>query len=122
NMNRVVKGDTYRFTVITNSLIRIEEDSTGKFEDRPTQTVVNRDFSNPDVKVIFDNNEHKVEIITESFHLYYNGGKLSPESLYIDASKAHSLYQNRWYFGSDNDQRHQNLKGTTRTLDHADGE
>ena len=122
NMNRVVKGDTYRFTVITNSLIRIEEDSTGKFEDRPTQTVVNRDFSNPDVKVIFDNNEHKVEIITESFHLYYNGGKLSPESLYIDTSKAHSLYQNRWYFGSDNDQRHQNLKGTTRTLDHADGE
>lgn len=121
-MNKVVTGDTYRFTVITDSLIRLEEDPAGKFEDRPSQTVVNRDFDEPKVKVISDNNGHKLEIITDSFHLYYDGGKFTPESLYIDAAKAHALYQNRWYFGTNNDERHQNLKGTTRTLDHADGQ
>lgn len=120
-MNKIVKGFNYRFTVITESLVRIEEDQSGEFENRQTQTVVNRDFDDPKVNVIRDNNGHKIEIMTDSFHLYYDGGKFSPDTLYIDVAKAHSLYQNRWYFGANNDGRHQNLKGTTRTLDHADG-
>lgn len=120
-MNKIVEGDTYRFTVITNDLIRIEEDEKGEFEDRPTVTVLNRNFSNPEVEVIRNNNGHLVEIITPGFHLYYDGGKFTPDSLYIDINKAYSLYQNRWYFGTENDGRHKNLKGTTRTLDHADG-
>ena len=120
-MNKIVEGDTYRFTVITNDLIRIEEDEKGEFEDRPTVTVLNRNFSNPEVEVIRNNNGHLVEIITPGFHLYYDGGKFTPDSLYIDINKAYSLYQNRWYFGTENDGRHKNLKGTARTLDHADG-
>lgn len=28
-MNKIIKGDTYRFTVITDSLIRIEQDNSG---------------------------------------------------------------------------------------------
>ncbi|CAJ1195445.1 hypothetical protein CPR19088_GLDEOEPO_02390 [Companilactobacillus paralimentarius] len=35
-MSKVIAGKTYRFTVITDNLLRIEEDTTGKFEDRPT--------------------------------------------------------------------------------------
>lgn len=120
-MNKIVTGDTYRFTVITDSLVRLEEDPTGKFEDRPSKAVLDRNFADVKADVVENSNGHKLQIITDSFHLYYDGGKFSPESLYVDVKKAHSLYQNRWYFGGDNDGRQQNLKGTTRTLDHADG-
>ncbi|MFC6177051.1 TIM-barrel domain-containing protein [Companilactobacillus huachuanensis] len=120
-MNRVVVGKTYRFTVITDYLLRIEEDDTGKFEDRPTQTVLNRDFDEPEVGVLRNSNGHEVEIDTKGFHLYYDGGNFSAESLYIDIKKAYSVYQNRWYFGEDNDDHQQNLLGTVRTLDHANG-
>lgn len=121
-MEKIVEGDGYRFTVITDYLLRIEEDPQNQFEDRPTVTVVNRNFGNPSVEVLKNNNGHKVEIVTPGFHLYYDGGKFTPDTLYVDVKKAHSLYQNRWYFGADNDGRHKNLKGTARTLDHADGE
>lgn len=41
-MNKIIKGDTYRFTVITDSLIRIEQDNSGIFEDHPTTAVLHR--------------------------------------------------------------------------------
>lgn len=121
-MNKIIQGMTYRFTVITDHLLRIEEDKTGKFEDRPTQTVLNRDFGSPEVEVIHDSNGHELEIITKGFHLYYDGGEFSSESLYIDINRAYATYQNRWYFGADNDDHNRNLKGTIRTLDKIDGE
>ena len=40
----IVSGGTYRFTVLTESLIRIELDEEGKFEDRASQTVFFRDL------------------------------------------------------------------------------
>ena len=44
----VVKGDKYRFTVLTPMLMRIEYDNDGVFEDRATKTVVNRYFDEVD--------------------------------------------------------------------------
>lgn len=120
-MNKIVTGDTYRFTVITDDLLRIEQDESGKFEDRPTTLAINRNFAHPKAEVLKNHNGHLIEIITSGFHLYYDGGNFAPDTLYIDVTKAHSLYQNRWYYGSDNDNRHKNLKGTARTLDHANG-
>ena len=40
----VVKGDKYRITVLTEGLLRLEYSEDGVFEDRATQTVLNRDF------------------------------------------------------------------------------
>lgn len=120
-MNKVITSKICRFTVITANLLRIEEDRTGRFEDRPTQTVIDRDFDVPDVEIIRNNNGHEIEIETDGFHLYYDGGELSAETLYIDIKRAYSTYQNRWYFGADNDDHNQNLRGTVRTLDRADG-
>lgn len=120
-MEKSIKGNGYRFTVITDDLVRIEEDFTNQFEDGCTTTVENRHFGHPQVQILKNHNGHKIEIITSGFHLYYDGGKFTADTLYIDVTKAHSLYQNRWYFGTDNDARHKNLKGTARTLDHADG-
>lgn len=48
----VVKGDKYRFTILTPSLIRMEYNENGAFEDRATQIVTNRDFEVPEYKVI----------------------------------------------------------------------
>ena len=43
-MNEIIKGKTYRFTVITNSLIRLEQSDDGHFEDRPTTAILHRNF------------------------------------------------------------------------------
>ncbi|MFT8878809.1 MAG: TIM-barrel domain-containing protein [Oenococcus sp.] len=117
-MDKKIVGETYRFTVITDFLIRIEEDPLGHFEDRPTQTVVDRNFGHPKIDVIHNQNGHVLEIVTPGCHLYYNGGRFAPDTLFIDVAKAHSLFQNRWFFGVNNNN---NLKGTARTLDSADG-
>ena len=55
-MNYIVKGNTYRFTVITNSLIRVEESSNDQFEDRPTTAILNRDFASPEPEVLKNHN------------------------------------------------------------------
>lgn len=120
-MNLIIKGNDYRFTVITNSLIRIEYDPLSKFEDRKTTTVINRDFSTPEAKVIKNHNHHIIEIDTDSFHLYYDGGKFTADSLYVDIKKAQELHVSRWYFNSDNAEGNNNLKGTARTLDRSNG-
>lgn len=120
-MNYIVKGNTYRFTVITNSLIRIEESSNVQFEDRPTTAILNRDFASPEPEVLKNHNGHVVEIITPAFHLYYDGGQFSPENLYADIKVAQALHVSRWYFDNKNAEGTNNLKGTARTLDGADG-
>lgn len=120
-MNSIVKGKTYRFTVITNSLIRIEENINGHFEDRPTTAIQNRNFASPEPKILKNHNGHEVEIITPALHLYYDGGQLSPESLYADIKVAQNLHVSRWYFDNKNAEGTNNLKGTARTLDRADG-
>ena len=39
-----IQGDKYRFTLLTPCLIRMEYREDGKFEDRPTQIVWNRNL------------------------------------------------------------------------------
>ena len=58
NAAAVVCGDKYRFTVLTNKLIRIEYNADGVFEDRATQVVVNRMFDKPEF-VVEENEERQ---------------------------------------------------------------
>ena len=44
----MIQGENYRITVLTESLLRLEYSRDGIFEDRATQTVINRDF--PDLQ------------------------------------------------------------------------
>lgn len=120
-MNHIVEGKNYRFTVITDSLIRIEQNVNGKFEDRPTTAIINRNFDEPNVKVLKNHNKHLLELITNSFHLYYDGGPFSSDTLYADIKKVKDLHVSRWYFNSNNAEGTHNLMGTARTLDRADG-
>ena len=65
----IVKGGI-RITVITPCLVRVEEQSKGKFCDEPTQSVWFRDFceSGFDVK----ENGGKIEIKTEKVTFVYS--------------------------------------------------
>lgn len=111
----VVQGATYRFTLLTSKLIRIEYAADGLFEDHPTQTVLNRQFAVPEFRVIED--DKQLQIITEHLHLYYLKGEFNSSSLYIDLKGQFSEWGSRWYFG----EQPETLKGTYRTLDLADG-
>ncbi|WP_410502923.1 glycoside hydrolase family 31 protein [Exiguobacterium acetylicum] len=111
----IIQGDVYRFTVLTSRMIRLEYAADGQFEDRPTQTVFNRDFPVPAYRIV--ENEEELQIITEHVHLHYTKGPFAANTLYIDVLGNFSTYYSRYTFGGPL----RTLKGTARTLDHADG-
>ena len=113
-----IAGDKYRFTVLTDRMIRIEYNEDGIFEDRATQIVVNRDFEVPDFELKKD--DEKIEIVTEYMTLiYYTGRKFTPNSLFAKFRGKNANSINDWRYGDGNKK---NLKGTARTLDEANGE
>ena len=69
NPKSIVKGDKYRFTVLTENLIRLEYSENGIFEDRATEHVFNRRLDVPKFQVIED--ASTVTIVTEVFKLIY---------------------------------------------------
>lgn len=118
NDNQIV-GSDYRFTILSDRLIRMEYQVDGHFEDRLTQTVQNRDFKCPDYTMIYDEQGFLIQIETDFFHLYYRGGEFNGETLFIDSKYNYGTHYNRWHYG---DVDEKNLLGTARTLDKADGE
>ncbi|WP_368646248.1 TIM-barrel domain-containing protein [Alkalibacterium putridalgicola] len=116
-LKNIIKGNTYRFTVLTNKLVRMEYSKKGIFEDRPTQIIKNRDLGEVDFEV--KETHQMLEIITDSFHLRYMKEKeFSPKNLSIDVRYNYTNYTNRWYYG----QYIPTLKGALRTVDRVDGE
>lgn len=112
----VIAGAHYRFTVLTGQLVRMEYDEDGIFEDRPTQMAVNRDFPAPEYHVW--KTDAGMEIKTEYIRIFYNEGPFSPHGLTVENhSECQGIYCT-WHFG---EPLHDNLGGTARTLDGADG-
>ena len=66
----IIQGDCYRITMLTSALVRLEYNSEGVFEDRATQSVLNRDFPVPEFKVVED--EEELVIYTDSLEIHYN--------------------------------------------------
>lgn len=48
----VVQGDGYRFTVLTNGLVRMEHVEDGRFEDRASTFATTRELPVPDFRVV----------------------------------------------------------------------
>ena len=121
----IVKGDHYRFSVLTERIIRLEYDLEGRFEDRPSQTVLFRNFPAPAFSVC--DTGARLEIDSKFFHLTYHYGKESKfteNSLTIDVKNNFTNYGGLWRFGTTvygEPPRHHNLYGTVRTLDRANG-
>ena len=113
-------GERYRFTVLSNQLLRMEYSDSGQFVDETTQVVINRQITDESpVEFNTIETDEALEIMTKYFHLYYQKNQpFSNTSLFIDFFFAYQPYGNRWYYGDPID----DLKGTTRTLDWVDGE
>ena len=96
----IIAGSNYRFTIITERLIRLEFNKDGVFEDRPTELAWNRNLG--EVKFTKKEDKKYLEIKTKYFVLTYlkeedfRGGKFNP----MANLKVELLNTNRfWYYG-----------------------
>lgn len=112
----VIEGKHYRFTVLTPYMIRMEYSQEGEFVDNKTQQVVNREFAIPEFRV--EETENELQIITSALRVTYNKQGFSSQGLKINISGNYPGILPVWHFGDNGN----NLKGTARTLDGADGE
>lgn len=111
----IVCGDKYRFTLLTNRLIRLEYQESGEFVDKATQIICNRQLDDVKYRVIEE--DDSLEIVTDYLHLYYDKKTFSKEGLRIELNTGYGVYGSFWHFGDEvND-----LRGTARTLDNCNG-
>ncbi|KGM13375.1 glycoside hydrolase family 31 protein [Cellulomonas bogoriensis] len=111
----VVGGDRYRITVLTDGLVRLEWSDDGVFEDRASTFAVNRDLPVPEFRVL--DHGDRLEVVTARFRLSYDKGPFTASGLSLAVSGGISHYRSVWRFG----QEVEDLGGTARTLDEADG-
>lgn len=106
NPKSIIKGEKYRFTVLTENLIRMEYNENGLFEDRASEHVFNRWLDIPKFDVMED--ARMITIVTDYFKLFYiknnsfKGNRVAPacnlkvEFLEnIDPNKPNRF----WYYG-----------------------
>jgi len=100
NEKNIVLGDKYRFTVLSERLIRLEYNINGEFLDEPTEFALYRNFEPCDFKK--QENSTLLEITTKYFKLTYSknnpfeGTKVNPTiNLKVELLKTNSV----WYFG-----------------------
>ena len=115
NRQNILQGDKYRITMLTEGLVRLEYSEDGIFEDRATQTVINRDF--PPVEFQVKETEDELEILTWRFRLNYNKKEFNPRGLKAQVLGNTGFWNNVWHYGDEL----RDLKGTARTLDTVDG-
>lgn len=112
----VIQGEKYRITVLTDYLVRLEYSQNGVFEDRPTKMVFHRDF--PKTEFTVNRTAQGIEINTKSLRIDYNEKDFSANGLCIKVKGGLTQYHSIWYYGD----KVNDLGGTARTLDEADGE
>ena len=100
NKKSIIQGANYRFTILTERLIRLEYNDNGVFVDSPTQQVLYRNLKTPEFKVKEDPNF--LVITTKYFKLTYLkvksflGGKASPATnLKVELLNT----DHYWYYG-----------------------
>jgi alpha-glucosidase (family GH31 glycosyl hydrolase) len=108
-----IKEETWRFSLLTPGLLRLEYCPDGVFEDRATQFALNRNF--PPFSFTFEDSPDELLVSTENLILRYDKKPFSKNGLSVRlrGKAGNSL----WRYG---DQR-ENLGGTLRTLDNVNG-
>ena len=114
HLKNQIKGDTWRITVLTDRLLRLEFQEKGEFCDDRTQTVVNRQF--PPVPFSFCNKEGMIRIETDQLILRYDGKPFSGIGLSVELKENGFIWHYGELYGDDG-----NLMGTARTLDQTNG-
>lgn len=113
----VLQGEHWRIGVITESLVRFEWSDDGVFEDRPTQTVLNRQWREH-VECAVSERDGLLVIDTPALTVTYDRKPFSKEGLSVVIKGLSNTQFNTWHYGDD---APGNLRGTARTLDEADG-
>ena len=78
----VIRGNTYRISVLTERLLRLEYNENGHFEDRASQVVWNRAF--PKVEFEVNETEEELDLETSFLHLHYDKKEFSANGLTIE--------------------------------------
>jgi len=110
--NNIVVGNSYRFTVLTPALIRLEYDDSGIFEDRASQVVFYRDF--PECRYSVCEHDGVITLETDELVLTYDTSSSFADGLTM---KLKNEPASSWRFG----EPFETLGGTTETLDQVDG-
>ena len=119
NEKLIIKGNNYRFTILSEILIRIEYSKDGNFEDRPTEFARMRNF--PVFNYLKQEDENYLVIETNYFKLEYTknkpfyGSKFSPDQYFKVTLKQTDKV---WYF------QHpeiRNFKSIDYSLDNVNG-
>ena len=114
NNRAVFSGPFYRFTFLTDRLVRIEYDVKGVFEDRASQHIFYRNLPVPNFITTVDEND---VLRVETEHIvftYKQGAEFTSETLSVKLKSAPGTI---WRYGEDPEQ----LRGTATTLDGVDG-
>lgn len=112
----VITGQSFRISVLTDRLIRLEYSAAGSFEDRKTQTVTDRSFPVPAFQM--EETEEALRITTDVLCLRYDKKAFSADGLSIALTGRYARLGSVWHYGEEPE----DLGGTARTLDGADGE
>jgi alpha-glucosidase (family GH31 glycosyl hydrolase) len=115
NPAAVVQGDRYRITVLTDGLLRLEYAADGKFVDEASAFALKRDLPVPEYSLTETNDQ--LVIVTDRLRLFYDKQPFSANGLTIQVRGNVSSYHSVWRYGEEPD----DLGGTARTLDEADG-
>ncbi len=111
----IVRAPHVRFTVLTSRLIRLEYSATDQFEDRASQTFWYRDLPTPEFAV--EQFDDVLTITTDQLHVQYRltDRGFTRDTLSIEVQTTGAV----WRYGDLGER--DNLRGTARTLDGADG-
>lgn len=107
----IIRGDRWRISILTDSLVRFEWSDAGVFVDERTQSVVNRDFGEPAAYTVRRDADGWLDIETERLRIVYDGGPFTAEGLAVSVKDSLSQH-NTWRYG---DAQNANLGGTVRT-------
>ncbi len=108
----IIQGTSFRISVLTDSLLRLEYEENGHFTDNATQVVLNRNFPKVNFEVICDS-EEELAFSTTRLLVHYDKKAFSPSGLTIKLLDNDVL----WNYGENG----WNLFGTVRTLDETNG-
>ncbi|KAJ5363526.1 uncharacterized protein N7496_009239 [Penicillium cataractarum] len=111
----IIGAGKYRFTILTDGLLRYEWAEDYQFEDRASVLAINRRLPVPEFRV--KENQQNLQILTSRFHLTYDKQEFSPNGLSAVIKGNYGPHGSVWRYGTSAS----NLGGTTRTLDEADG-
>lgn len=119
NPASTIQADHWRIGILTESLIRLEWQDDGHFEDHATQMAANRRWTADAPRFTQTVRDGLLIIDTPALRLTYDMQPFSKEGLSIVVKGVGDSQMNTWHYG---DAQDGNLHGTARTLDAVDGE